>query len=148
LFQPNSKEPIPHYHPEQEENFTVLEGEISVRLNRGIKILRQGDKLHIGKNQVHSMWNHSSGKARVNWKVTPALDTEYFLETGVGIANHKKTNEEGMPGILQVAALANKFSRVYRIAEPSYAIQKIIFTVLQPFSYMAGYKSIYKEFLD
>jgi quercetin dioxygenase-like cupin family protein len=148
VFQPHSKEPVPHYHPLQEEYFTVLEGEICVRINDGVKIFKQGDKFNIKKNQVHSMWNHSANKARVNWKVIPALDTEYFLENGVGIANEKKTNEQGMPGLLQVALLANKFSHVYRVSKPPYAVQKIVFTVLTPLSYLAGYRSCYKEFVD
>lgn len=148
LFQPNSTEPVPHYHPLQEEYFTILEGEISVRTNDVVRVLKQGDKLRLKKNQVHSMWNHSKNITRVNWKVMPASDTEYFLENGIGIANEKKTNEKGMPGILQVALMASRFSHVYRIAKPSYTIQKIIFTLLAPFSYIAGYRSCYKEFVD
>lgn len=148
LFQPNSIEPVPHYHPLQEEYFTVLEGEITVRINGGLQVLKQNDKLHLKKNQVHSMWNHSKNTARVNWKVLPALDTEYFLENGIGIANEKKTNDKGMPGLLQVALLANKFSNVYRVTKPPYAVQKILFAVLTPFSYLAGYRSCYKEFVD
>lgn len=148
VFQPLSIEPVPHYHPSQEEFFTVLEGEISVRLNEVVRILKQGDKLHIKKKQVHAMWNHSGKVARVNWKVMPAMDTEYFLETGTGIANEKKTNEQGMPGILQVALLASRFSHVYRIARPPYAIQKVLFSALTPISYMAGYRCCYKEFID
>lgn len=148
LFQPHSTEPVAHYHPLQDEYFTVLEGELCVRINNGIKILTQGDILRIKKNQVHSMWNGSSKTTRVNWKVMPALDTEYFLENGIGIANEKKTDKKGMPGLLQIALLANRFSHVYRVAKPSYAIQKILFTLLTPFSYLAGYRSCYKEFVD
>lgn len=148
LFQPHSTEPVAHYHPLQEEHFTVLEGELCVRINDGVKILKQGDKLRIKKNQVHSMWNGSSNIAKVNWKVMPASDTEYFLENGIGIANEKKTNNKGMPGILQVALLAKRFSHVYRVAKPPYTVQKILFTALTPFSYMAGYRSCYKKFVD
>jgi quercetin dioxygenase-like cupin family protein len=148
VFQPNSTEPIPHYHPFQEEGFIVLEGEISVRTNGAVKVLKQGDKLHVDKNQIHSMWNHSKNMARVNWKVMPALDTEYFLENGVGIANTKKINDKGMPSLLQIALLAKRFSHVYRIAKPPYEVQKILFTVLQPIAYLAGYRCCYKEFVD
>lgn len=148
LFQPSSIEPVPHYHPYQEEYFTVLEGEISVRINGQLQVLKKGDKLHLKKKQVHSMWNHSENIARVNWKVMPALDTEYFFENGIGIANEKKTNGQGMPGLLQIVLLANKFSNVYRVAKPRYTIQKILFTALTPFSYLAGYRSCYKEFVD
>lgn len=148
LFQPHSTEPVPHYHPLQEEYFTVLEGEISVRMNGHLQVLRKGDHLHIKQQQVHSMWNHSTQKARVNWKVIPASDTEYFLENGIGIANKQETNEQGMPGILQIALLAKRFAHVYRVARPPYPVQKILFTLLSPFSYLAGYRPCYREFVD
>jgi quercetin dioxygenase-like cupin family protein len=148
LFQSYSTEPVPHYHPLQEEHFTVLEGEITVRLNDQLKVLKQGEQLYIEPGQVHSMWNHSAIRARVNWKVMPALETEYFLEVAVAIANEKETNGQGMPGLLQIALLAKKFSHVYRAATPPYAIQKVLFTLLVPFSYLAGYRSSYKQFMD
>jgi quercetin dioxygenase-like cupin family protein len=148
LFQPHSTEPVPHYHPLQQEYFTVLEGEISVRTNGQLLILKAGDKLHVQTNQVHSMWNHSDKQARVNWKVIPASDTEYFLENGIGIANQKNTNSRGMPGLLQVALLASRFSHVYRVPKPSYTLQRILFTILSPFSYLAGYRPCYKKYVD
>lgn len=148
LFQPHSVEPVPHYHPFQEEFFTVLEGEITVRTNGQLKVLKQGDKLRIKKDQVHSMWNHSAQKAKLNWKVMPASDTEYFLENGIGIANKKKTNKKGMPPLLQIALLAKRFAHVYRVARPSFLVQKILFTILSPLSHLAGYRSCYKEFVD
>ena len=148
VFQPHSAEPVPHYHPLQQEYFTVLEGEITVRMNGQLLILKAGDKLHVKKNQVHSMWNHSVNSARVNWRVIPASDTEYFLENGIGIANEKNTNAQGMPGLLQVVLLARRFSHVYRVAKPSYIIQRILFTVISPFSYLAGYRPCYKKYVD
>jgi hypothetical protein len=33
VYNSTSKEPVPHYHPAQEEDFTVLEGSLSVKLN-------------------------------------------------------------------------------------------------------------------
>jgi quercetin dioxygenase-like cupin family protein len=33
VYNSTSKEPAPHYHPAQEEDFTVLEGSLSVKLN-------------------------------------------------------------------------------------------------------------------
>jgi quercetin dioxygenase-like cupin family protein len=148
IFQPHSLEPVPHYHPLQDEFFTVLEGEITVRIDSGLHVIKQGNTLRIKQGQIHSMWNHTSQKARLNWKVMPASDTEYFLENGIGIANKKKTNKKGMPPLLQIALLAKRFSHVYRVAKPSFTIQKILFTALSPFSYLAGYKSCYKEFVD
>jgi quercetin dioxygenase-like cupin family protein len=148
IFQPNAKEPVPHYHPLQTEDFTILEGEVTVRINCKIRILKQGDTLHLSRRTVHSMWNNTAQRAVVNWKVQPALETEYFFETGMGLASSTKTNELGMPGILQIAFIDNKFSNVYRLARPSFFIQKILFAVLTPLAYLAGYKPYYKKYID
>ena len=148
VFQAHSAEPAKHFHPLQQEKFTVLEGAITVRLEGELKNLTGGDQLTIAPNQVHSMWNETGSRAVVNWQVFPALDTEYFFEMAMGIAAHQQTNELGMPGLLQSALLANKYSNVFRLARPSFALQQIVFTILKPFAHLAGYKSYYKEYID
>ncbi|MDX1667506.1 MAG: cupin domain-containing protein, partial [Saprospiraceae bacterium] len=110
--------------------------------------LKQGDALHIPKRKVHSMWNHSGSKTVVNWKVRPAMDTEYFLETATGLANDGKTNAHGMPNILQTALMANKYADVFRLAKPPYAVQKIVFILLSPPAYLFGYRPFYKKYID
>src|SRR6185436_11671710 len=93
VYPPQSNEPPPHYHPQQDEYFEVTKGQLTVRLGNELKNLVKGEKLHIAKGQVHSMWNSSGEETEVNWKVVPAMDTEYFLETLTGLANDNKTNE-------------------------------------------------------
>ena len=147
-FAPHSVEPIPHYHPKQHETFVVLEGTLQVRLRNKIWTLHAGDQLEIPPRTVHSMWNADSRKAVVNWKVQPALSTEYFLETGVGLACGGKVNAQGMPPVLQTALLARYYCNVFRIAKPPYALQKVMFGLLAPFSKLAGYKAVYNEYID
>ena len=147
-FAPHSVEPAAHYHPHQAEDFTVLEGALTVRLNGKVSVLKPGDSLHIPANAVHAMWNSANQKAIVNWKVKPALNTDHLLETGVGLANDTNTTEKGMPGVLQMALLAQRFSNVYRLAKPPYAVQRILFGLLTPIAYLAGYKSEYKKYID
>jgi quercetin dioxygenase-like cupin family protein len=148
VYNSTSKEPAPHYHPSQEEDFTVREGSLSVKLNGKLQILHAGDKLHISKNTVHAMWNHTTSKTEVNWKVRPALNTEALLETGTGLAADGKVNKTGMPPLLQVALMANYFAPVYRLAKPPYLIQKILFAVLTPIAYLKGYRPTYPKYLD
>jgi len=147
-YQAKSMEPVPHYHPLQAEDFTVSSGELTVRINGELRQMKAGDRLHIPANTVHAMWNNSAGVTVVNWKVQPALQTEYLLETGMGLARDGKTNNKGMPGILQVALMAHKFSGEFRLAKPPYLVQKILFILLTPFSYLFGYRSTYKKYLD
>ncbi|RYY38584.1 MAG: cupin domain-containing protein [Chitinophagaceae bacterium] len=147
-FSAHSKEPPLHYHPVQDETFTVLEGELTVRLGDGMHLLRAGDRLDIPRNQRHAMWNAGSVKAVVNWKVRPALDTEHFLETVTGLANDGKTNERGVPPLLQTSLLAQRYARVFRLARPSFALQRAVFLLLTPLARMKGYKAAYSKYID
>ena len=94
------------------------------------------------------MWNHSEQKAVVNWQVQPALDTEYFLEMGMGLAQAGKVKSNGMPNLLQSVVLVARFKQVYRLTKPGPIIQKIVFSILVPFARLMGYRAIYREFLD
>jgi quercetin dioxygenase-like cupin family protein len=147
-YRAHSKEPTAHYHPYQEEDFEILAGELTVQLDGQLKILKKGDKLHVPANTVHAMWNASDGETVINWQVRPAMDTEQLLETANGLASDGKVKATGMPPLLQTALMANHFSNVFRIAKPPFAVQKILFALLTPFAYLAGYKPIYKKYLD
>jgi quercetin dioxygenase-like cupin family protein len=147
-WQPHSTEPAGHYHPYQEEDFTVLEGELIIKMQGRLLLLKAGESLHIAPGVPHSMWNNSKNKTVVNWQVRPALDTEHLLETAAGLAADGKVNKKGMPSLLQVALMANKYSKVFRLSKPSFAVQKILFTLLSPVARLAGLRADYEEYLD
>ena len=147
-YEPFSKEPPVHYHPNQAEDFIVLSGEVTVKINSTRKILKQGDTLHVAAGAVHSMWNTSNSKAVVNWKVRPAMNSEHLFETITGLANDGKTNADGKPRILQAAVTLRKFSGEFRLANPAFALQKILFSILAPVAYLFGYRATYKEYLE
>ncbi len=147
-YESQSKEPPLHYHPMQDEFFEVTKGELSVRVNGQLLTLYAGDKLHIPRNTRHSMWNDTVSRAVVKWKVIPALNTENLLETISGLASEGRTNKDGHPPFLQLALIANKYSNVFRLAKPSFLVQKVLFSLIMPFSYLAGYRAKYKRFLD
>ena len=145
-YNSHSKEPAAHYHPFQKEDFTVLSGQLTVRIDGQLRVLKQGDTLHIPSGKVHAMWNDVDGRTIVNWKVQPAMDTEHLLETATGLVMDGKTNSDGMPNILQVALMANKYSDVFRLAKLPFGLQKTLFFVLSPFAYLAGYRPTYAKY--
>ena len=146
-YRPYSKEPPPHYHPYQEEDFMILKGQMTVRLQGKILLLNEGDTLHITPNTIHSMWNNSGGTSVINWKIQPALTTEYLLETATGLASDKKRKRR-MRSFLQRSLMANKYSNVFRLSKPPFFIQKTLFIVLTPFAWLAGYRASYKQYFD
>ncbi|MCB0609778.1 MAG: cupin domain-containing protein [Lewinellaceae bacterium] len=144
----HSKEPAPHFHPEQDEFFEVLDGEMTVRIHGGLQVLRKGDKLHIPRGTVHSMWNHRDHPTLVSWKVVPAMDTEQFFETFYGLAAEGKVNASGKPGLLQMALTMNRFNRVFRPVKPPYRVISILFWILTPVAWLAGKKAVYSRYLE
>lgn len=148
IYHSRSTEPPMHYHPLQEEYFTILSGELTVRIRGKLQALKAGEQLHIAPNTSHAMWNASNHKTIVHWKVLPALDTENLFETIYGLVNDGKTNNKGIPSLLQMAPTATRFSEVFRLSKPPYLIQKIIFSLLMPFAFISGKKAVYKKYLD
>jgi quercetin dioxygenase-like cupin family protein len=140
--------PPPHYHPYQEEDFLIIKGQMTLRMDGKIMILRAGDSLHIPPNTPHSMWNNSGTEAIVNWKIQPALDTEYFFETTVGLAVDSKLKENGRPKLFESVLMVNRFSKVFRLSKPPYFVQKIVFAILTPLAYLLGYRPAYKKYFD
>ncbi|MDB5240380.1 MAG: cupin protein [Spirosoma sp.] len=147
-FRARSTKPAAHYHPIQDENFTVIAGELTVQIDGQTRTFRPGDRLHIPRNTVHSMWNASDEETVVNWQVSPALDTEFFLETAYGLANEGKTGPDGRPALLQSALLMQHFSRVFRLTSPSLLVQQLVFGLLSPLAYVVGYRPTYKKYLN
>ncbi|MXV52902.1 cupin domain-containing protein [Pedobacter sp. HMF7647] len=147
-YPPFSREPPSHYHPSQEEFFTVLSGELTVRIDHHIQKYQPGSLIHILPGKTHSMWNNSNKPAVVNWKVYPALDTEYFLETATGLANDDRTDDDGVPPLLQLFYLLKTYNKSFRLAKPSLVVQRILFTIASPLFILAGYKKRMRKYLN
>ncbi|WP_324672090.1 cupin domain-containing protein [Hymenobacter sp. GOD-10R] len=113
-FRGRGLEPPAHFHPEQDEFFEVLQGELQVRLDGKLRVLHQGTTLRINRGQVHSMWNVAEQPAVVRWAVRPALNTETFMEELFAASQ----NERGMPTPQQVGQLLHQFGREFRLAPP------------------------------
>lgn len=147
-YAPYSLEPAAHYHPLQVEQFNVIEGELTLRLNGRVFTLVANETIEIPPNTIHAMWNASGSETVVHWKVIPALGTEYLLETAMGLAASGKTNDKGMPDLRQVALTMPKFKREYRLAKPAYVVQRCLFGIIDPVARLSGYKSTYPEYID
>lgn len=147
-YRPYSAEPAAHYHPAQHETFTVMQGELTVKIDGTVHVLTPGDTLEVPQRTIHSMWNNSPATTVVRWKVEPALHTEYFLETAMGLAADGNTGANGMPGLLQVAALARKHNKEFRLAKPPYIVQQVVFSILAPVARLLGKQPAYNKYID
>lgn len=137
-WQAHSPRPVEHYHPNQEEIFTILEGELTVKVSGRQYTLTKGESIRMGAATVHAMWNDSPTPAVANWKVFPAGRTEYFLETGMTLASEGKMNPNKVHGLLRGLLLARQYRKEFRLHRPPYLIQTIIFFLLTPFVLLVG----------
>ncbi|HMQ07906.1 MAG TPA: cupin domain-containing protein [Saprospiraceae bacterium] len=145
---PHSKRPALHYHPFQEEYFEVMEGEMKVITGNDHCRLKKGDRLHIPPNQIHTMWNDTNHHTILLWKVSPALHTEYLLETASGFATDGFITKSGNLPFLLSIFIAHQFSNVFRLAKPPFLVQRLVTSTLFPLFLFYGYKSKLQKYID
>lgn len=77
---PGASPPPRHQHPQQDERFTVLDGELRYRLAGEDHVARAGESFDVPRGTSHAMWNAGQTPARVRWETMPAGRTEEFWQ--------------------------------------------------------------------
>jgi mannose-6-phosphate isomerase-like protein (cupin superfamily) len=135
-----------HYHPALVEQFTVLEGELTVKREGETGILREGETAVIQPGSWHDWWNAGNVDARVRVEVTPGERFLHMIETFFGLARLGFTDSNGMPSALQLALTSLEFSDVIVFRQPPRLVQRAIFGALAPIARMRGYRGTYPQF--
>jgi hypothetical protein len=102
----NEHGPPAHFHPEQEEHFEILEGEIEVKLGGETSIVRAGDTVDVPVGAVHEM--RPLAETRARWEVRPPLRTLALFER---LAEMTRTND-----FSPAAEVLVEFEREFRLA--------------------------------
>jgi quercetin dioxygenase-like cupin family protein len=134
-----------HRHPALVERFTVLEGELTLKLDGRTSILREGESAVVEAGVWHDWWNASDRDARVRVEITPGERFAYMIETLFGLARLGNTNAKGMPDPLQLALTARAFSDVIVFRKPPAAVQRAVFGALAPIARWRGYRATYPQ---
>ncbi len=144
---PSGGNPL-HLHPLQEEHFEVLSGTFGVQIGDGRRSLEEGEEATVPPGTPHRWFNEDDQhEARVSVELRPALNTETFFETLYGLARDGKTDENGVPNLLQQAVTLNGINRgeIY-LASPPVAVQKALLATLAPLGRLLGYKDHYPRY--
>lgn len=73
--------PVPHSHPNFEETFFVLEGEVTFRSENGLFLAQKGATVCIPKGgAIHNFKNNADQPAKLLCIVIPAGLDDYFVE--------------------------------------------------------------------
>jgi quercetin dioxygenase-like cupin family protein len=134
-----------HYHPAQTEQFTVLEGELTVKQDGRTSTLHQGETAVIKPGLWHDWWNAADRDARVRVEVTPGERFLHMIETFFGLARLGYTDGNGMPSLLQLALIGREFSDVIVFRRPPLLVQRIMFGALAPIAHWRGYRATYPQ---
>lgn len=111
---PGGHVPSGHLHPEQEERFTVLEGQARFRLGRRTVIARTGETVTVPRGQAHHFANAGAQPARLLVQVRPALHMEELLETAAALTRDRRGKLAGRPRLLDLALFLREFEREVR----------------------------------
>jgi hypothetical protein len=134
-----------HRHPALVEQFTVLDGELTVKRDGQTGILHKGETAIIEAGVWHDWWNAGDRDARVRVEVTPGERFVYMIETFFGLARLGHTDSKGMPYPLQLALCAREFNDVIVFRSPPLAVQRVIFGGLAPIARWRGYRATYPQ---
>lgn len=119
-WEPAGREPPEHYHPNQDERFQVLEGELRARVGGVEQTVREGETLDVPPATPHTMWNAGATRTRAVWQTRPALKTEAFFEMLWGLAQASARGEEG-PDPERAAAMLSEYTDEFRLGRPGSA---------------------------
>ena len=121
----------------------MIAGLIRARIDGRDHRFTTGDECVVARGIPHTWWNAGPTEARVLVEYRPASRMETFLETIYGLVQDGKTNDKGVPNLMQRAVFARAYFDVCHLARPPLAVQKALFGLLSPLGRLLGYRADY-----
>ena len=145
VLAPGGQVPSSHAHPEQEECFTVLAGQMRFRVGGRRVIAGPGDTVRIRPGTVHHFANAGTGPARVAVQTRPALSMRELLETAAALAQDQHAAARRLPSPLDLALFMCDFEREVRAP---YLPAALVRAVTRPVAWLArrrGFDARYRR---
>lgn len=125
----------PHLHPQQEERWSVVEGEVRFRLGDDERVIRPEDgELVVAPGVVHAVSAISDREAHLRCVVTPPLRLQAFLEEAAAAGQEGLFTPRGLPRGLRGARWAASFLKRYRdetvFLSPPPVVQRALIALL------------------
>jgi quercetin dioxygenase-like cupin family protein len=104
-----------HYHPRQEERWSVVEGEITFQLGNDKRTLRPEDgEVPVLPGTKHAVIGSSDREAHLRCHVIPARNLQSFLEESAAAAREGLIRRGGIPKNLRGARWGARFLKQHR----------------------------------
>jgi quercetin dioxygenase-like cupin family protein len=124
-----------HFHPQQEERWSVLEGRVRFRLGDEKRAIGPEDgEMVVAPGVTHGLESVGDEEARLHTLVSPALRLQEFLEESAAAAEERLFTARGLPRGLRGARWAAGFLKRYRdetvMVSPPQPVQRLLFALL------------------
>jgi quercetin dioxygenase-like cupin family protein len=133
-----------HFHPYQENRFTITEGQLLFTIDGNETLASVGDIVSIPKNVPHRFYNSGLVNAHYVQEFFPALKTDRLFETFFALARDGKLDKSGTPNIIRTGLILLNFENEIKLTYPNWKLQKIVFKLLTPIARLMGYKGAYE----
>jgi quercetin dioxygenase-like cupin family protein len=105
----------PHLHPNQEEHWSVVEGEARFLVGSDKRVLRPEDgEVFVGPGTKHGVTSSSEREAHLRCRVVPARNLRSFLEDSAAAAREGLIMRGGVPKSPRGARWAARFLKEHR----------------------------------
>ena len=133
-LEPGGKLP-PHFHPQQEERWSVVEGKIRFRLGDDERVIGPEDgEQFVAPNVVHGLSSVTDEEAHIRCVATPPLRLQQFLEEAAAAGEQRLFMRGGLPRGLRGARWAAEFLKRYEdetvLVSPPRILQRAMIAVL------------------
>ena len=126
----------PHYHPHQEERWSVVEGTVGFRLGDSERVISPVDgEIVVEPGSVHAVASvsDSDSEAYLRCVVVPALHLQDFLEESARAGREGLFTLKGRPRGLRGMRWAARFLKQYRddtvFVSPPVVVQRVLFAL-------------------
>jgi quercetin dioxygenase-like cupin family protein len=145
VLAPGGRVPSSHAHPEQEEVFTVLAGQLRFRVGLRRIIANPGDTVRIPPGTVHHFANAAGRPARVSVRTRPALSMQQLLETAAALAQDQHLAARRLPRPVDLALFMRDFEREVRAPYLPAMLVRAVLTPLARLATRRGLDSRYRR---
>jgi quercetin dioxygenase-like cupin family protein len=105
----------PHYHPHQEERWSVVEGEVRFQLGKDKRVIGPQDgEMIVRPGTTHGLTSSTDREVHLRCHVIPARQLQSFLEESAEAAREGLFMRGGIPKSLRGARWAARFLKRHR----------------------------------
>ena len=131
-----------HVHPSQSETFSVVSGQLTLRVGGHEQVYTEGEQLTSPAGTPHVWWNSGPNAVRVTVDFRPAGRFGEFITTFFALARAGKTNGRGLPkNVFQLAVTFGEYRDVLYGSRPPLVVQHLLFATLGTLGRWLGYRA-------